>query len=68
MGKQINYWMDYDNFLLVAQMAVDLGCTVVKEDLKIGKVIESKDAGITPPPMEHPIIQATTSIFRRQEP
>lgn len=67
MGKQINYWMDYDNFLLVAQMAVDLGCTVVKEDLKIGKVIESKDAGIIPP-MEHPIIQATTSIFRRQEP
>ena len=49
MGKQINYWMDYDNFLLVAQMAVDLGCTVVKEDLKIGKVIESKDAGIIPP-------------------
>ncbi|MFR3752156.1 MAG: hypothetical protein ACLTW9_07000 [Enterocloster sp.] len=67
MGKQINYWMDYDNFLLVAQMAVDLGCTVVKEDLKIGKVIESKDAGIITP-MEHPIIQATTSIFRRQEP
>ena len=43
MGKQINYWMDYDNFLLVTQMAVDLGCTVVQEDLKIGKVIESKD-------------------------
>lgn len=49
MGKQINYWMDYDNFLLVAQMAVDLGCTVVKEDLKLGKVIESKDAGIITP-------------------
>ena len=67
MGKQINYWMDYDNFLLVAQMAVDLGCTVVKEDLKLGKVIESR-MPVSSPPMEHPIIQATTSIFRRQEP
>ena len=49
MGKQINYWMDYDSFLLVAQRAVDLGCTVVKEDLKLGKVIESKDIGIITP-------------------
>ena len=49
MGKQINYWMDYDNFLLVAQKAVDLGCTVVKEDLKLGKVIESKDICIITP-------------------
>lgn len=49
MGKQINYWMDYDNFLLVAQKAVDLGCTVVKEDLKLGRVVESKDiSSITP--------------------
>ena len=32
MGKQINYWMDYDNFLLLAQKAIDLGCTIVKED------------------------------------
>ena len=36
-------------FLLVAQRAVDLGCTVVKEDLKLGKVIESKDIGIITP-------------------
>lgn len=43
MGKQINYWMDYDNFLLLAQKAIDLGCTIVKEDFDSGKVIENKD-------------------------
>ena len=38
--------MDYDNFLLLAQKAVDLGCTIVKEDFDSGKVIESKDFNI----------------------
>lgn len=33
-------------FLLVAQKAIDLGCTIVKEDLALGKVIESKDISI----------------------
>ena len=46
MGKQINYWMDYDNFLLVAQKAVDLGCFIIKEDALTGKIIKSKDIGI----------------------
>ncbi|MEW4413813.1 hypothetical protein [Clostridium sp. AN503] len=46
MGKQINYWMDYDNFLMVAQKAVDLGCKIIKEDLKLGRVIESGDISI----------------------
>lgn len=46
MGKQINYWMDYDNFLLVAQKAVDLGCYIIKEDAQTGKVIKSKDIEI----------------------
>lgn len=49
MGKQFNYWMDYDSFLLVAQKAVDLGCTIVKVDLGLGKVIESRDASIITP-------------------
>lgn len=49
MGKQLNYYMDYDNFLLVAQKAVDLGCTIVKEDLNSGKVTESKDVSIVTP-------------------
>ena len=53
MGKQINYWMDYDNFLLLAQKAIDLGCTIVKEDADLGKVIESKDICIVTPSYEN---------------
>lgn len=49
MGKQINYWMDYDNFLQVAQKAVDLGCTIIKVDRKQGKVIKSQDIEIITP-------------------
>ena len=33
MGKQINYWLEFDGFLLLAQKALDLGCTIVREDL-----------------------------------
>ena len=49
MGKQINYWMDYDSFLLLAQKALDLGCRIVKEDLDAGKVTQSNDIGIVTP-------------------
>lgn len=49
MGKQLNYYMDYDSFLSVAQKAVDLGCTIVKEDLALGKVTESSDISIVTP-------------------
>lgn len=53
MGKQLNYWMDYDSFLLVARKAVDLGCTIVKEDLNSGKVIESSDVSIVTQDEKH---------------
>ena len=46
MGKQVNYWMDFDSFLLLAKKAVDLGCTIFKEDRNLGRVIESKDTSI----------------------
>ena len=46
MGKQLEYWMDYDSFLLIAQKAIDLGCSVVKEDFDLKKVIESKDISV----------------------
>lgn len=32
MGKQINYYMDYDSFLLLAAKAIELGCEVLKDD------------------------------------
>ena len=53
MGKQINYWMDYDNFLLLAQKALDLGCRIIREDLDAGKVTESGDIGIVVPYGKH---------------
>ena len=48
MGKQINYWLEFDGFLLLAQKALDLGCTIVREDLgeKNCTVTESRDIGI----------------------
>lgn len=49
MGKQLNYWMDYDSFLLVAQKALDLGCTIVKEDRDTGRVTESREIGVIVP-------------------
>ena len=33
MGKQINYWLEFDNFKVLAQKAVDLGWEIVREDL-----------------------------------
>jgi len=30
MGKQINYWMGYEDFQRVAQTALDCGCVIVK--------------------------------------
>lgn len=46
MGKQINYWMDYDSFCELAAMAVDLGCTIVKKDNDTKRVIQSKEIAI----------------------
>lgn len=31
MGRQINYWMGYEDFLIVAQAALDNGCIIAKE-------------------------------------
>lgn len=37
MGKQINYWMGYDDFLKIAQTALDCGCIIIKN--QSGKLI-----------------------------
>ena len=31
MGKQINYWAGYDDFLKIAQAALDCGCIIIKK-------------------------------------
>lgn len=48
MGKQINYWLEFDSFVIAAKRALELGCTIVREDLdeKGCKVTESRDIGI----------------------
>lgn len=46
MGKQINYWMEYESFCEVATLAVELGCVIVKVDKTTRKVIQSKDISI----------------------
>lgn len=30
MGKQINYWIDYEDFLEIAQTALDCGCIIIR--------------------------------------
>ncbi len=30
MGKQINYWLGYEDFLRIAQVALDCGCIIIK--------------------------------------
>lgn len=30
MGKQINYWLGYEDFLQIAQVALDYGCVIIK--------------------------------------
>lgn len=47
MGKQINYYMGYDDFLEIAQLAVDSGCEIVKNEN--GKIICSKGSEIVRP-------------------
>lgn len=34
MGRQINYYMEHESFLQVAQLALDCGCEIIKNDLK----------------------------------
>ena len=33
MGKQINYWLEFEGFKVLARKALDLGCEIVREDL-----------------------------------
>ena len=30
MGKQINYWLGYENFLQIAGAALDCGCVIIR--------------------------------------
>ena len=43
MGKQINYWLGYTDFLQIAQAALDCGCVIIKpvsEKLIYGQTLD----------------------------
>lgn len=43
MGKQINYWLGYTDFLQIAQSALDCGCVIIKpvsEKLIYGQTLD----------------------------
>lgn len=44
MGKQLNYYMNYNGFLDVAQYALDIGCKILKKEKEI--IICSEDIRI----------------------
>jgi hypothetical protein len=44
MGKQINYYMEYKSFLIVAQAALEKGFVILRETEN--KIIKSKDISI----------------------
>ena len=46
MGKQIEYYIEYEMFLSIAQKALDLGCKIIKNDTWNGKVIVSDSIDI----------------------
>lgn len=51
MGRQINYYMEHESFLQVAQLALECGCEIVKQDLDVRPttVIRTHDiSAITP--------------------
>ncbi len=51
MGRQINYYMEHESFLQVAQLALECGCEIVKQNLDIRPttVVRTRDiSAITP--------------------
>lgn len=48
MSKQINYYMEYEAFLMVAQKALDLGATILKRTSD-GKILQASDITLITP-------------------
>ena len=47
MGKQINYWLEYDGFIKIAETALQKGCEILKTEN--GKVVRGNDISIITP-------------------
>ncbi|MBO4997460.1 MAG: hypothetical protein J6D02_05625 [Lachnospira sp.] len=39
MGKQLNYWMDYDSFVILAKKALELGFVIYRKADENGKLV-----------------------------
>lgn len=46
MGKQINYYMEYESFVKLCEKALSIGFELVKEDTVSGRVITSSNTDI----------------------
>lgn len=47
MGKQINYWMDYESFRSLAEKALELGCIIYRQSSdEQGKLVGRNDISI----------------------
>ncbi len=46
MGKQIQFYMEYELIVMVAQKALDLGCKIIKDDVANGIVTEADSTDI----------------------
>lgn len=51
MGRQINYYMEHESFLQVAQLALDGGCEIIKENLDVRPttVLRTRDISMIKP-------------------
>ncbi|MBD5112269.1 MAG: hypothetical protein HDT42_07030 [Ruminococcaceae bacterium] len=45
-SKQINFWLEFDGFMQIAQKALELGCTIIREDMNAGTVTEGSDLAL----------------------
>ena len=45
MGKQINYYMEYESFVCIVKKAIELGCEIIKSD-KTGEIIRDYSVNI----------------------
>ncbi len=50
MGKQINYWMDYNDFVVLAQKALEMGCVIYRRCAeKDGRLAFGRDISVVAP-------------------
>ncbi len=53
MGKQINYYMDKDSFLKIAEVALNEGCTIVSRENSKEKQIPKADISVITDDYDH---------------